>query len=188
VSAQQMTLFSTLPRTRGRPRHDPSRVKTNAEKCREYRQRHKPQRKPKVYHLHESDDWGPPQVEFDKLHAESGFTVDTCGIPSNAKCNRYFTPEQDGLRQDWGREVCFMNPPYSQVARWIAKAYEASRAGATVVCIINASVDTRWWHQYVEGRAEVRFPKGRWKFERPGRTGKNAPRPTAIVIFRPGGL
>lgn len=140
--------------------------------------------KRKVYHRHESDLWSTPQDKFDELHAEFGFTLDACAISANTKCDHYFTPEQDGLQQDWSG-VVFCNPPYSEVDQWIAKAYEASKAGALVVCIVNASVDTTWWHAYVQPYAEVRFPKGRWKFERPGGKGQSAPRPTAIVIFRP---
>jgi phage N-6-adenine-methyltransferase len=156
------------------------KYKTNAARQRAYRQR----QKPKVYHRHESDEWGTPQDKFDALHTEFGFTLDACAIASNAKCDHYFTPEQDGLQQDWSG-VVFCNPPYSEVDQWIAKAYEASKSGATVVCIVNACVDTRWWHAYVDSYAEYRFPKGRWKFERPGGKGQSAPRPTAIVIFRP---
>jgi phage N-6-adenine-methyltransferase len=156
------------------------KYKTNAARQRAYRQR----QKPKIYHRRESDLWGTPQAEFDTLHAEFGFTLDACAITSNAKCDHYFTPAQDGLRQEWSG-VVFCNPPYSVVDLWIAKAYEASKAGATVVCIVYACVDTRWWHTYVEPYAEYRFPKGRWKFERSGGKGWSAPRPTAIVIFRP---
>jgi phage N-6-adenine-methyltransferase len=156
------------------------KYKTNAARQRAYRQRHKP----KVYWRHESDLWGTPQAEFDKLYAEFGFTLDVCAITSNAKCDQFFTPEQDSLQQAW-TGVCWCNPPYSEVEQWIAKAYEASKSGTTVVCIVYACVDTRWWHAYVEPYAEYRFPKGRWKFERPGGKGQSAPRPTAIVIFRP---
>jgi phage N-6-adenine-methyltransferase len=163
-----------------RPVGRPRKHVDNAAKCRAWRQR----QKPKVYHRHESDLWGTPQAEFDRLHAEFGFTLDACAIAANAKCDHYFSPEQDGLLQEWDG-VVFCNPPYSQVAKWIAKAYEASKAGATVVCIVYACVDTVWWHQYIEGIAEHRFPKGRWKFERPGGKGDSAPRPTAIVVFRP---
>jgi hypothetical protein len=163
--------------SRGRPRIIKSRVLTNAERCKRYRQR----RKRLVYWRHARDLWETPQAEFDKLHAEFGFTLDACAIAANAKCDRYFSPEQDGLRQEWSG-VVFCNPPYSQVARWIAKAYEASKAGATVVCIVSASVDTAWWHAYIKPYAEYRFPERRWKF---GGSPHNAPRPTAIVIFRP---
>src|SRR5882724_2148326 len=152
---------------------------TNAARQRAYRQR----RKRPVYRRHESDVWSTPQPKFKELDDEFHFTSDVCALPENAKCKRYYTPEQDGLQQDWTGEVVFCNPPYSQVAQWIQKAYEASKTGAKlVVCVVSASVDTAWFQTYVLPYAEYRFPKGRWKF---GGSRHNAPRPIAIVIFRP---
>lgn len=50
----------------------------------------------------EKMDWGTPQALFDKLNAEFCFTVDAAALPSNAKCSRFWSPEEDGLRQNWG--------------------------------------------------------------------------------------
>jgi phage N-6-adenine-methyltransferase len=160
----------------GRPRKYP----TNAARQRAYRKRLK-RRQQRVYWRHDSDLWGTPQEFFDQLDAEFHFTLDACAIASNAKCDRYFSPEQDGLQQEWSG-IVWCNPPYSMVGRWIAKAYEASKAGATVVCLVYASVDTRWWQAYVEPCAEYRFPAGRLKF---GGSPNSAPRASAVVIFRP---
>lgn len=67
--------------------------------------------------------WETPQDLFDRLNAMHGFTLDVCALPENAKCAKYFTPEVDGLKQDWSGEVCWMNPPYGrEIGRWIAKA------------------------------------------------------------------
>lgn len=49
-----------------------------------------------------TDLWETPQEFFDELDKEFHFTVDVCATPENAKCARYFTQEQDGLRQKWG--------------------------------------------------------------------------------------
>lgn len=54
--------------------------------------------------------WETPQALFDELNAEFHFTVDVCALPENAKCDRYYTPEQDGLAQKW-EGVCWCNPP-----------------------------------------------------------------------------
>lgn len=48
-----------------------------------------------------TDLWGTPQDLFDKLDAEFHFNLDVCALPENAKCERYYTPEQDGLVQEW---------------------------------------------------------------------------------------
>ncbi|WP_124728854.1 DNA N-6-adenine-methyltransferase [Staphylospora marina] len=128
-------------------------------------------------------EWETPQDFFDRLNDEFGFEWDVCALPENAKCPRYFTPEQDGLQQEW-TGVCWMNPPYgNEILKWVRKAYESSRNGATVVCLLPARVDTRWWHDYVMRSAEIRFVRGRLKF---GGVDTNAPFPSAVVIFKPG--
>jgi len=62
------------------------------------------------------------------------------------------------------------------------KAYTSAKAGATVVCLVPARTDTKWWWSYAI-HGEVRFLKGRLKF---GDGKKNAPFPSAIIIFHPG--
>ena len=164
-------------RPRGRPRKFKSRVQTNAEYCHTYRQR----LKRSVHFRSDSHLWSTPQAFFDALDAEFHFTVDVCGIPDNAKCPDYFTPEQDGLSQPW-TGACWCNPPYGPViGRWVQKAYEASKAGALVVCLLPGRMDTRWWHTYVLPYAEVRPVAGRLKF---GGGEHSAPFPSAVVIFR----
>lgn len=129
-----------------------------------------------------TDRWGTPQGFFDKLAREFDFSIDVCALPDNAKCDRYFTPEQDGLSQQWSG-VCWMNPPYGRtIGAWMAKAYKASREGATVVCLVPARTDTEWWHLYAMKASEIRYVRGRLKF---GGSEKDAPFPSAVVIFRP---
>lgn len=126
--------------------------------------------------------WETPQNFFDELDREFGFTLDVCALPENAKCLRYFTPEEDGLKQVW-RGVCWCNPPYGrEIGEWVAKAREASRAGATVVCLLPARTDTAWWHSHVMEATEVRFVRGRLRF---GGGENSAPFPSAVVVFRP---
>ena len=132
-----------------------------------------------------SSCWETPQPLFDQLNSEFHFTLDVCALPENHKCDRYFTPEQDGLTQAW-TGTCFMNPPYGrQIGKWIRKAYESAAAGATVVCLIPSRTDTLWFHQYILGKAEVRFLRGRVYFKRNGAPTDRAPFPSAIVVFRP---
>lgn len=129
-----------------------------------------------------SDDWGTPQKLFDELNAEFNFDVDVCASAENAKCHRYFSKEENGLEQDWTKfNTCFMNPPYGrQIGTWIEKAYDTSVNGTTVVCLLPARTDTRWFHDYCL-KGEITFIKGRLKFN----DGKvPAPFPSMIVVFR----
>ncbi|MBK9187731.1 MAG: adenine methyltransferase [Phycisphaerales bacterium] len=128
-----------------------------------------------------TDVWATPQSLFDELNAEFEFTLDVCALPENAKCGRYFTPELDGLKQEWSG-VCWMNPPYGRtIGHWVGKAHESSLHGTTVVCLLPSRTDTYWWHEHVTKADEVRFVRGRVRF---GNATASAPFPSAIVIFR----
>ena len=133
-----------------------------------------------------TDEWSTPQALFDVLDAEFGFTLDPCALPCSAKCERYFTPEDDGLAKDWDG-VVFMNPPYGRdIGAWVEKAWSESLRGATVVCLIPARTDTAYWHDFVMKADEVRFIRGRLHFGGDHeRTAHNAPFPSAVVVFRP---
>ncbi len=54
-----------------------------------------------------TDQWSTPQGFFDSLNREFSFTLDPCADESNHKCDRYFTIEDDGLKQDWGAKWFF---------------------------------------------------------------------------------
>lgn len=127
-----------------------------------------------------SNLWETPQDFFDQLDAEFHFETDVCATPENAKCERYFTPEIDGLKQEW-TGVCWCNPPYGrEIGKWVKKASESD---ATVVMLIPARTDTAWFHDYICEKAEVRFVRGRLKF---GDGSNYAPFPNLVVIFRGG--
>jgi len=136
-----------------------------------------------VHFSSKTNEWATPQAFFDELNSEFHFTLDPCATIDNAKCSQFITEEQDGLSQPWGQNSVFMNPPYGRgIGQWIEKAYRESLAGATVVCLIPARTDTAAWHNFIFGKAEVRFVRGRLKF---GEATENAPFPSAVVIFRP---
>jgi len=130
----------------------------------------------------ETDLWATPKSFFDRLNAVFKFTTDVCATPDNAKCLNYFDVEKNGLKQDWDG-VCWMNPPYGrEISDWVEKAYKSAKEnGITVVCLLPARVDTRWWHDYC-AKGEVHFLKGRLKF---GNAKNSAPFPSAVVVFRP---
>lgn len=121
--------------------------------------------------------WETPQDLFDKLNSKYHFDYDVCAIPENAKCEKYYTPEIDGLKQQWGG-CCWCNPPYGrEVSKWVEKAATSS---AKVVMLLPARTDTKWFHEWVLPYAEIYFIKGRLKF---GDSKNSAPFPSMIVIF-----
>lgn len=128
-------------------------------------------------------DWETPQAFFDAVNAEFGFTLDACATPANAKCERFFTPDDDALKQEWSG-VVWMNPPYGyEIRNWIKKAHQESIKGATVVALIPSRTDTAYWHEHVMSASEIRLVKGRLTFNGGS---FSAPFPSALVVFRPG--
>ena len=78
----------------------------------------------------DSAEWATPQNFFDVLNDEFHFTLDPCSTDENAKCEKHYTKEQDGLKQDWNGEIVYCNPPYgSGIEAWVRKCYEHSRRG-----------------------------------------------------------
>lgn len=130
-----------------------------------------------------TDLWETPQDLFDRLDAEFGFDLDACALPQNAKCAAYYTPEQDGLSQPWDG-VVWCNPPYGRnIGKWVQKAHEENRRNNNyIVMLLPARTDTRWFHDYILGKAEIRFIRGRLKF---GGSKNSAPFPSMVAVFRP---
>lgn len=133
-----------------------------------------------VFYSSKTDMWATPQDFFDALDAEFHFTLDACAVKENAKCAAYYTPEQNGLDQPWTGQV-WCNPPYGRnVGQWVKKAHDTASGGGCVVMLLPARTDTRWFHDYIYGKTEVRFIKGRLKF---GGCQNAAPFPSMVVIF-----
>ena len=79
----------------------------------------------------------------------------------------------------------YVNPPYGRdVGRWVAKARTTAASGVTVVMLLPARTDTRWFHADVYGVAEIRFLKGRLRFRLRGLSLHPAPFPSMVVVFR----
>lgn len=128
-----------------------------------------------------TDLWETPQEFFDKYNNQYNFTLDVCADETNYKCEKYFNLKKDGLKQDWSKDICWMNPPYGRhIGKWIKKAYEESLKGAVVVCLLPARTDTKWFHEYCM-KGSIEFIKGRLKF---GKNKNAAPFPSMVVIFK----
>lgn len=116
-----------------------------------------------VHFMSENPAWQTPPEIFEPLHRIFRFTIDVAATPENALLPRFYTPEQDGLRQDWSGERVWCNPPYGRgMERWVEKL--ASGEAEFACGFIPARTDTKWFHRYVIGRAEVHLVKGRVKF------------------------
>lgn len=125
-----------------------------------------------------TDKWETPKELYNELNKEFHFNCDPCPIT-------WKDGDPDGLLTEWGTST-FCNPPYSKVAQWIKKAHDEWKKGKAVVMLINAITDTIAFHEYIYGKAELRFIKGRISFVDPSNPTKKAPnvKPSMIVIFK----
>lgn len=134
----------------------------------------------------ENDVRTTPDALFKQLHTEFGFTLDVAASIDNAKCERFFTEDDNGLAQPWAPEVCWLNPPYSSIEPWTVKAVAESRAGAVVVGLLPVRTDLAWFHRDVMcADAEVRFLRGRLRFGRGNGLPMwaTAPHPSMVVVW-----
>ena len=130
-----------------------------------------------VHFSSETNDWFTPKDFYDKLNEEFNFTLDPCPLGWNEMDEN--TRPESGLTRSWDNEVVFCNPPYGrEIGHWIKKASEAR--GGVVVMLIPARTDTRYFHDYIYGKAEIRFIRGRLKF---GDSKNSAPFPSMVVIY-----
>lgn len=131
-------------------------------------------------------DWCTPQDFFDELNAEFHFVLDAAATEKTKKCKSCYTPETDGLSNSWdfGGAV-FCNPPYGrEIGKWVKKAYNEAQKAITVVLLIPSRTDTTYFHDYIYGRAEIRFVRGRLRFtDEDGNQADPAPFPSMVVIY-----
>lgn len=128
-----------------------------------------------------SELWSTPQEFFDGIDREFGFTIDVCADETSAKCPKFYTPEDDGLKQPWvGRVWC--NPPYSEIPKWIERGHIAVTSGEcdVAVFLLPSRTGVGWFHEFAL-RHEVRFIRGRLNF---GGSTTNAPFDCCLVVMR----
>lgn len=132
------------------------------------------------------EDWETPQELFEELNKEFNFEIDVAASDENAKLPKYYTKKKNALNEVWEGNV-FCNPPYGkQLAKWVKKAHDEYERdqNRVIVLLIPARTDTSYWHDYIFGKAIIRFLRGRLKFEVSGQAAINAaPFPSAVIIF-----
>lgn len=138
------------------------------------------------------DTWSTPDDLFGHLNDEFGFEVDVAADRNNRKCSAYFgldhveADRRDALTQSWAPRVCWLNPPYSNVAPWLQKACEEAQQGATVVVLVHFDPSTRWWANWAIRADEIRVLTGaRVRFTPPeGIKASSNTRPSALLVYR----
>ena len=129
----------------------------------------------KVHFSSIKQNWKTPRGLYLTLNKEFQFDFDPC--PTNEGRTLH---DIDMLGSDWGK-VSFVNPPYKYIEQWVKKAHKEWYKGKIVVMLIPSRTDTKWWHDYIMKATEIRFIKGRLRFD----DYKNsAPFPSCVVVFK----
>lgn len=130
-----------------------------------------------------SYEWTTPKWLFDELSEWFDFDCDVCASDDNHLCDAYFTKENSCLDNDWYR-INFMNPPYGKgMIKFIKKAYDETKNNlVSTIAVLPARTDTKWFHSYIYGKADVIFLKGRLKFGG-GKDNFDAPFPIMLVFW-----
>lgn len=136
-----------------------------------------------VLFSHKKEDWVTPDNLYENLHAEFDFKMDLAASKDNAK---HFNFTDDLFNFDFSTIprgcALWLNPPYGPKAKdFLLKALQLKQDGYTVVCLLPARTDTKWFHDIVLPNAELRFIKGRIKFKD---ALYSAPFPSMLAIFR----
>jgi len=78
-----------------------------------------------------------------------------------------------------------LQSPYGrEIGKWVQKAFEEARGGYPIVLLIPARTDTAYFHDYIYGKAEIRFVRGRLRFtDDDGNAADPAPFPSMVVIY-----
>lgn len=146
----------------------------------------------KAFSMSQDSTWTTPKGLFDELHKKYRFGLDAAALSTSTLVpESWYGPDhldekrRDALSRSWlsdtKTQTVWLNPPYGRlIGLFLKKASEEATKGATVVCLIPARTDTRWFHEYCLNY-EIKFIKGRLKF---GSSTNSAPFPSALVVMR----
>lgn len=134
----------------------------------------------KILFSSDRTDWETPLDLFIKLDQEFNFDVDLCANDKNHLCRTYFSEFNSCLDKEFYNKSIYCNPPYSRsMYKFIKKCYELSKNNI-VVMLLPCRTDTKWFHDFIYNKAEIRFIKGRLKF---GGSKNSAPFPSMVVVY-----
>ncbi len=130
----------------------------------------------------------PPEFLSAIYEAFGDIDFDPCGhelSPVQAKRILLLDNGEDGLRDDWSGELCYLNPPYSAMLRWLKRADVQwhGRLVSTIVALVPARTDSAWFHDHLKDVADIYMLKGRLRFLTDNGKGHQAPFPLMVVMW-----
>lgn len=138
-----------------------------------------------------NDEYGTPFILYQTacLKYDLRPQIDVTASEANHICEYYINKDDDFLARDDDRfdSDCFANFPYSDNYRMFEHAYQLHKKyNNNWLILAYSKTDTRWWHNFVENKAEVHFIQGRVRFKNALGifTTNSAPYPSCWIIYR----
>lgn len=105
-----------------------------------------------------SDIHETPDRVFDLIQQHWGYLknemFDPCPI----------NPQWDGLKIPW-EKINFVNPPYSDLPFWVAKAFLESKLNHRTIMLLPSKTDQEFFHLIIRHNYEIRWIRKRLKFK-----------------------
>ena len=123
---------------------------------------------------------------MDGIYAAFGeVDLDPCGhvlSPVVARRRILLSEGGDGLTEAWSGRLAFVNPPFSELLKWLRRAHDQWRTGNvdTVVCLVPVRTDSAWFHQTLSADADLYLLQGRVRFL--SAAGKAQPTPFSLML------
>ncbi len=161
--------------------------------------RHMAQENVKTSPPSKADRWGTDRALVCKLAEEltqqefdwDFAAEDRTNVAPNP--DSYFGPDhthlskRDALAASWSgvARIGFLNPPFTLLPQFVAKAYEERLKGVCTVAVLPVKAEQPWWHEFVSKADELRFLKGRLRYIDPetGQLGDSARFASCVVVF-----
>lgn len=128
----------------------------------------------------------PPDFMAGIYAAFGEIDLDPCGhvlSPVIARRRILLSEGEDGLADDWSGDIAFMNPPFSELLRWLRRAHDQWRVGQvrTVVCLVPVRTDSAWFHETLSADADIYLLQGRVRFL--NSLGKGQQTPFSLMVL-----
>lgn len=125
-------------------------------------------------------DYGTPWDFIRAVERRFGpITFDLAASPHNAKHERYFSRQDNSLKQDWHKidGLLWLNCEFALIEPWAAKCREEALLGARIALLTPASVGSVWFSRHVHRRALSLGLSPRLTFE-----GEKSPYPKDLML------
>jgi transcriptional regulator with XRE-family HTH domain len=111
----------------------------------------------------------PPDFMAGIYEAFGDVDLDPCGhllSPVIARRRILLSEGGDGLTEPWSGRMVFLNPPFSELLKWLRRAHAQWSAGnvETVICLVPVRTDSAWFHETLSADADIYLLQGRVRF------------------------